>query len=653
MSSTFEKKLAERDARIAKEAAANSHPEDLIPTIPKHVGQESLQLDGILGSLTIDRAYEKWCNKSPVPRRGSQTEGLKVSCPNPAHPDKHPSAWLNLDKGLWTCGACETGGDLYDIAAWHFGYTVPGYKKTHFRELREKMAADLGFSKRTSGGATYYSRGSTDVDNPVDSGTDKVETPEPAVDLENQNTEESLETGHTNPDNTGPTPAKTDKTTSGDPPLASVTPIKPPEYADEDLYPFPPIKWREIVSRDTFLWKWMEITTQDDVPEEYHFWNGLIAISMAIGRDVTLYDRLPVFGNLFVCIVGHSGDGKSQSRYHLNEILGRCLPYKHVEANSKGTRRIATPGSAEVLIHQFSKPIVDPVDPKKVAYYAGIRGLVDFNELSAFTGRAARTGNVLKPVLMQFFDNDRIITTASMTHGTKEAHDSYASITTTTQPKAFRDLMHKSDIDSGFLNRWMFVGGVLKKRVAIGGVMINTKPCDKYLNEIFAWSGAGRQLSWDEDAAEAFSEFYHKIVEPAKRKDDTGLLVRIDLTLKKLALLLTVNQRQKTVSLETVQHLVPLYQYLIECYGLSSDAIGNTLHSEIRTNVLRVVRRMTDKSSGRGCTMRELNRNLASKKYPMDHLLKVLKFMTELGELEQETTQGQRGPATVRYHYVD
>lgn len=38
-----------------------------------------------------------------------------ISCPNPAHDDRHPSCSVNLDTGLWNCFSCGTGGDLIKL----------------------------------------------------------------------------------------------------------------------------------------------------------------------------------------------------------------------------------------------------------------------------------------------------------------------------------------------------------------------------------------------------------------------------------------------------------------------------------------------------------------------------------------------------------
>lgn len=39
----------------------------------------------------------------------------RVRCPLDLHPDKHPSAGVNLDKGVWKCFTCDRGGDALTI----------------------------------------------------------------------------------------------------------------------------------------------------------------------------------------------------------------------------------------------------------------------------------------------------------------------------------------------------------------------------------------------------------------------------------------------------------------------------------------------------------------------------------------------------------
>ncbi len=137
-----------RQSRLARGEPDPPEPEkvwdqELIPDFdePEYGDDE---LDSAIKGIGIEGAYIKWCGKS-VPNVGSRTEGIKISCPRPDHPDADPSAWINTEKNAWFCGVCQVGGDIYDIAAWRFGMPVPGYRsKALFPELRRRMAESLG-----------------------------------------------------------------------------------------------------------------------------------------------------------------------------------------------------------------------------------------------------------------------------------------------------------------------------------------------------------------------------------------------------------------------------------------------------------------------------------------------------------------------------
>lgn len=194
------------------------------------------------------------------------------------------------------------------------------------------------------------------------------------------------------------------------------------------------------------------------------------------------------------------------------------------DPTSKGTKRVGSPASAEALIAAFSKPVPDPSDPKKVGYYAPVRGMIDFNELSQLTARSNRQGNALKPTLIALYDCDTVVSTVSVTHGEKTAHEPFASASTTAQPRALRDLVSQSDDASGFLNRWVFVGGPAKKKVSVGGAHVDITPTVKPLEGIFGWAASftGHELmTWSDEALDRFDDFFHSVIEPAKKRSDS------------------------------------------------------------------------------------------------------------------------------------
>lgn len=621
----FQKKLAEkraaeeaarREAAAKKQAKQIEHDADLIPDEEYNLSDADKEMDRVIESIDIIDAYNRWCRKmTPAPKPG-QVEGIKISCPIPTHPDKDPSAWINLDKQTWFCGGCQLGGDAHDIAAYHFGYPVPDYKNgAQFHELRRDMAKDFGFT------FTSLPGGATLVTPPSGSVTEPEPTSEPESEADDSDDADVIEL-----------------------------------YDDEDDIAYPTLDWRPIIPEDTYLGAYMAATSLDDVPEEYHFWNGLLGLGFALGRDVRLMDYHPVYGNLFVCTLGRSGSGKSKARSHLGKLLSEALPHDWADPHTKGVRNISSPGSAEVLIHNFQKPVHDLSDPKKILYYAPVRGMIDFNELSSLIGRAGRQGNVTIPTLMQFYDMENIIATSSMTHGAKEAHQPFGSALTTTQPRALRSLITKADDASGFLNRWVFAPGREKQRFAIGGVVVDMSPVAPYLKEILGWASSFKSdemMTWSQEAADRFTHFFHTRIEPDKKKSQNDLIIRIDLLMKKLILLFTANRKLREVPLQSVEDAIACYDYLIASYGIPAEQIGNTLQNEVSEAVMAQARKqyMIDK---RGVTLNQIAKALKRRRYPNDLLLKTADALVKLGFLQLETSKpGSVGRPTVRYKYVD
>lgn len=606
--SEFRKRLAERKARDAAEKAATELPKfdpDLVPEYESSFERDS-ELDAVLDKLDIIRAYETFCGKMRVDRNDRRTEGIKISCPIPGHVDNDPSAWVNTEKNVWHCGGCQIGGDKYDIAAYWLGFDVPGYKQgAEFHKLREQMAERLGYIVQKGVGGTV----------------------------------ELIPPGPPEPES------------RPEPPTADV--IKLIDNEDEHIA-MPSLDWRPICPANTFLDLYMRATVIDDVPEEYHFFHALAALGFAVGRDVTLFDSVPVFGNLYICTLGRSGTGKSKARKHLDRLLTAALPYDRRNVPSRGTKRVNAPGSAENLIHQFMEPVEDPTTAGKIAFFAPVRGLIDFNELSALVGRTNRMGSVMKPTLMQFYDMDEIIQTSSQTHGSKEAHEPFATAITTSQPKALRDLIGASDDSSGFLNRWLFIPGKEKERFAVGGVRVDITPCVKPLQDIQGWGATfgSEQIEWSDEAVKTWTKFFHEVLERDRKHSDNDLLVRIDLSLKKLMLLFAINRKEKTLTEQSVLDAIWCYPYLKASYGIPEAQIGNTVNNEISEAVIYQVRSITSKT-GKGASLREIERNLARRKYDKKRLLEVIDTLVKLDMIEIEATaQGQRGRPTKRYKYV-
>lgn len=646
--SAFEKKIAERRAREAAESAkretearvamvedklASEWDDDLIPDLGGGKSGEEKDatgkaLDALVSGIGIIEAYHRWCGKMRVDKRRRNAEGIKVSCPVPGHADANPSAWVNTDKNLWYCGRCGQGGDVYDLAAIHYGFPIPGYKDGgQFHELRKKIAESYGYTFHTAPG----------LDKPILVAPEvakKVERPTPIIGKKGD------------PDYLKPigerSVDKDEEDTGG-----TVTAISPELEPDADpILDRPGFDWRTVVAPGSFLDAYMECCRHDDVPEEYHFWNGMLALSMTAGRDVTLEDQKPVLANFFLCLTGPTGDGKSRSFSHLTELLYTALPYRSEDPTGKGVDMIKSPASAEMLISMFVNPIADPTDAKKIAGFAPVRGIIEFNELASLVGRAGRKGSVLKPTLMEFYDGARVIATSSLTHGKSRAENAYASMFTTAQPKALKDLIREGDASSGFLNRIIFASGTPKKRIGVGGKKIDIAPSIPPLKAVQGWIGFGRMVTWTDGTAALFNKHFEESLVPIQQGDDSGLLDRIDLLVKKLILLLCLNEKQKEVTEAVIEKAISMVPYIIASYGVPAAFIGSNVNTEVQEELTRHITRLS-KTKG-GVSMRDLMKLIARKKFPLDVVTKTIKYLTELGFIEAFTTTGVGRP-TVKY----
>lgn len=601
--------------------------EDLIPDILPERTEEDQEIDRIINSIPILDAYDKWCGGKRQEPRG-RTEGIKCQCPVPGHKDENPSMWVNTDKNTWNCGRCEMGGDAYDLAAWKFGYPVPGYKDDGkmFHELREQMAEDFGYRVQKVAGTTIVYKPEEE--------SESNEDVQPAAHVQHNphNDEKS--------DNISQMWATSDEEEN---------------IVMDALYPT--IEWKELIPEDTFLYEYCKATSNDDSPEEYHFWHGLLALAHAVGRNIYLDDTKPVYGNMLTCLLGGTGYGKSRSRHWLDEVIEKACPFKDTGMGTEGVKIAPVPASGESLIKIFSYQTNDPNLPKGSARpFMPVNAIVDFDEFSALLARANRQGNTLKPIIMSMADARNKVSTSSITSGDYYAEMPFCSITASTQPKAIRTLLNKTDAGSGFLNRWVFIGGPRKKREVIGGtrstIRVDLGPAINLLKSIRAWGAKERPVYFDDDAFRELETFFRVSIFPAQDKDESDLLKRLDLLFKRIILLFCINEKKTTVDIEVVRRAESLLDYIVKCYEIINSEIGVTFMSELTTEIMRHIKRHKE-STGRGATARDLIKYMARKNYSPDMIRKAIETMVALDWIEVvKPSKSTPGRPTIRYEAV-
>lgn len=597
-------------ARVTVSATEKRNPgptfdSDLVPESEFVPNPESLEIDGVLAGVDIIDAYTRWCGKSEV-RPGNRREGVKVSCPNPEHPDKHPSAWLNLDKGdggVGHCGSCGIGFDKYDIYAWGHGLPVPEYK-TKFNDVKKSMAIDLGYTVTISAGAVT------------------ITAPESEPDFES---------------------------------AASVIDLFPSkeELADMAADDFEPpfFNWRDLpaVKPDTFLHTWMAITSEAEEPEEYYFWLGLEALGLAVSNNITLRSTRPYRANLMVCLVGPPAVGKSTAISTLTTLLRKTLPFKR-EIGNAGVLLTSNVASGEALIDTLSVEIEDPVTKEKTQL--PVRALVGDSEMAALVARAGRAGNPLKETMQQFMDFTDPVESHSRTSGHRRVDDHFVSFITATQHERIEDLLRHKDEASGFISRWLFVYGTPKKRSPRRTDDIDISACIDILQKVRAWAGMPRSVDFhDEISKLRWDRFFTTRLDPVVVGAKSAALARLDLMCRKILLLFAINDKSTSVLVEHIQSLEMLFPYMLKGYGVVHDAVMTDPLAKLMDRIEMFVGRYHTKQSV-WPTRRDISRgfpkNVKDSQYAIDILVKD-------GRLVEVTSKPAKGAGrpTTRYRLAE
>lgn len=550
--------------------------EDVIPEVESvaadmlgPVKDTDAKIDSILDRLSFKEAYVRYIGKmTPDERKSGGGIGeVMISCPWPGHEDKNPTASYNIKSRLFHChGQCDRGGDIMDLAAIYHGMEGDYKEGIKFHELRRKIGEDYGlkFQKNTMGRWV-------------------AKTPE-EIKRDEEEVAEAIERA------TAPKPEATveeEPTT-----VVSISTGKALEYDDG----LPKIDWKEFAQPGTFIHDYVMAAKEDDCPEEWHLWFAFMALSMVSGRRVYGVERRIFYSNLFICILGDPGAGKSLAKDILVEVLEKVAPWdpEVVAPEDNGVYMLPRPGSGEALIDLFNQKYEQKDAQGKVTVSRDInnvKGFLDIDEMSDMFGRTSRQGSTLKETLQQFIDAKSKVTSHSLTTKHREAKNAFCSILTTSQPDALSKLLSEQDSNSGFLSRMIFATGKYKPIPGISTVQIDTSIPVGSLTEIYEWAQEeDRALPWSSAALELFNQYQDEVMEPNRLAAESKIVARIRFTIKKLALLFSINKMESEITLEATELAIKMYPYLLETYKKVDSKIGRTLLSDQENAIIEWVR---------------------------------------------------------------
>lgn len=605
----FRRRIAERGFKVEPSTPQPDYSEfaEVVPNTSGGLSHQEDEIDRLLAGIDILQAYDRWCGKMK-PNVGSRRENIMISCPVPGHRDSNPSAWMNLDKDTWYCAVCDVGGDQFTIAGYRHG--IDSRDRKLFPELKKRMAADLGYVVTSIGKNV------------------SLIPPDPKCQL---------------------TPQASPQSSTPLAPIIELVQTKSPE--ETLIESIPRIPWEDIVPPDTFLATWMRSTSGDDLPEEYFLWMGLQAIAFAAGKDAYLNDEPPVYPNLFVCLLGTTGSGKSRGKSIFHELLHQALPYDSTNPFSSGTFVLPAPGSAETLVDLFSRRMKDPTTDEWRCF-GNIRGLLSIDEFAQLIHQAQRTGNTIREYLHQLYDMQPIIRVQARSTGAIEALHPFCQCLATTQNDSLSRLLTREDLDSGFLNRWIFAAGNMRAYTTFRRERINLALSADKLSTLRSWTSSGRVFDLGQDEFKAWDTFAQENFGPYRGRPEYKLHQRLDLALKKILTCFCINEQEPQPTVEMIERVCEgFFANIFGTYEVVQGRIAEEEEQQLRIDILQRTLWFHERK-GEWPTKRQIVDWYKKKPISAQTLVKVLKVMLDLEDLIPMEIKMPSGQVSTRYSAI-
>jgi hypothetical protein len=451
-----------------------------------------------------------------------------------------------------------------------------------------------------------------------------------------------------------------------------------PEVGDQGM---PTFDWRRVVPEGTPMHIYMSTVCTDDSPEEYHVANFLMLIGLMMGKDVYLEDEQPVFGNVFTCLVGDTGVGKSKPDRYIRKLIRRIAPFEPEVWNTNGVRMIRNPGSGQYLTSLFrhetdddeSEPETNSAgkkSKKKIRTNPSVRAWVSWPEMSGMLTKGDREGKT-QPTLIDLYDGSEEIGGGSLTHKEYSAENAFGSVSTTVQTAVLKSIVRPDDVINGFLNRFWFILGNKKEKHPMGRSIDILATCADPVLALRKWAESRREDNHvnglhhvvdvtveDASGAEHVRFLKEEVYAIQERDTTSGLLARLDLHFKKLVLLFSANMMEQIVSVSAVKQAEAYFHYLVRCYERISSQLVLSETSEIEQAIIDTYSRRADTGVEEWFAIREIYRHsnkVRSMCPSMTAMSDIVRGLVRAGVMEEakKPATGDGGRPTLKYRVME
>lgn len=651
MNEELRRKIAAKRAEIEQQDQAATPPASLPPVTADYsqFADSAPELDdgGIaleerkrfIENISVVDVYTKLSGKTPRTANG-QTESIMGFCVSPHHDNtKSEAMWMNSKKNTWKCaGACETGGGVVGLVGLSMGLN-PGrgmLRGKEYAKAEEELLLMYGWEFTQKSTGEWEAKTPTQVlleNKAAQENREDVlaalKKPEPQVAAE-------------------PIAATQPPEESSTEPLAEVISIT---STTDDLplsVKLPTFDWRKICTPNTAISEYMKACIVNAVPEQFHFFNAMMLVGLAAGRNVAGPKKDVFYGNISPILIGNSGVGKSMSWRPVRTVLKEAMPFFCLSSGEHaGVVLASAPGSGEDLMDVFNKNV--DKDGKPIENLRGVKALISYGEVSHFVSKASAKFSVLENSIQDLYDAQYDVGVRSRSGGQSNAIEPFFCLTSTSQPKIVGQTFTADQVANGLAGRLDFVTGTYKEPDPFEN---ETDSLDQAVAEykvLAHWANQGlRNLEWSDEAKPMWAEFFDKKIRPIKRDSETDINKRMDLKIKKFALIFAVNEMHEEIMPSDLQKAIYLFDYVAQVLAFIGGKIGQTQRYEIETDILEFIVEYF-KKNGKPCCMRDLKRSFARRNWETGDYLAAIKGMAEMGEIVIESVKPKRGPAKDMY----
>lgn len=591
------------------DAVPDVNPRDDLPEVHK---VSDAEVERILDTTPYEQQYRLF-GKGDMPQYDAATGEHRMRCPFPSHDDEHPSGSFKVDgngKDVYNCFKCG-GGDIFSIAAAHYGMSTDGGELPY---IKRKLAAQL------SGAQVENYGGHEVVATPAV--REKIEVEQRRANMRLVEDIEELDAAlgadpepEPQPETAQPAPAPVEPPPAAGPNAAQETEnldwvSQPIEMGDNDpeMREFNSGKLDcEAVAKDeTFLGEYYKDAIRDLVPKEFHLWNGILALSLAVGRTIEFADSEgKSYPNFYAVFVAKSASGKSRSKEKFKGVVELAMPYDEASPRRSGVKMLPQIGSAESLEKEMQAPLVT-LDIDGTVSSGNVKGYWYEDEFSSFYKKATAGNNNssrLKEVLTTAFSGGSLGSTA-LNRGTFYAPEPFLCFDSNVQPGVVRNVMSKDDADSGFLNRIIFIGAAhrltAKEEYSFDQHVVDFDyPAHAArLREINKWchDTANAQLGpikfkMEPDVIRAFNHIMRTEFKDITHGEHAeNMLARMDLHFRRLCVVMCANEMTDTLTMDIFKRTLHLYWYIKRTSLLIAGKVEDSRSNEDEKYILDTIK---------------------------------------------------------------